>query len=340
MRHRAFDLSALTVADRPTALRAQMAAWAPLPDAEYLIAWQGAVAQVFAVDKSALETASVRNPQWLPETLARVPIAAGVRLVQALDGYEAQAWTDGVLRATRWWATRPSAEAWTQFLRQAGWSDEPSQTETEPQQPAWKKPAALPMPPGKLEQAGQGQESRLVGLLFLVLLGLGAASARDLWDSDQARSQARQDLVQMKLDVAPVLAAREKALAAADKGAALMARLQGPLPLEVLEELLRLLPPAGLIREFELQGQEVRVLVDLPADVPRSKVITDLESGGWFVGVAEVRDGQPRAGVDLQMKLASAVPPQRGNADAGLQRLNSEGLAPAARPAAPMGGKP
>lgn len=340
MRHRVFDLSALATADRPSALRAQLAAWEPLPDAHYLISWQGSVAQAFAIEKSRLESALVKQPAWLPETLAREAVVDGVRLVKGLDGFEAQAWKSGVLRATRWWAQPPSAHDWTQFLRQAGWAGEPTAADAAPRSPDWKKPARLPMVPGQLEQAVQGNEGRLAGLLFLVLIGFGAASARSAWDAYEARRQAQAALAEMKQDVAPVLAARDKALAAADRGAALIARLQAPVPLEVLEELLRLLPPAGIIREFDLQGADVRVLLDLPADVSRSKVITDLESGGWFTKVAEARDGQPRGGLDLQMKLAAAVPPQRSNADAGLQRLNAEGLAPAARMVSGAGAKP
>lgn len=327
MRHRAFDLSDLAATDRLSALRAQLAAWEPLPDAHVLVTWQGAVAQAFAIEKGRLESVAVKNPSWLPETLAREASSDGVRLVQALDGFEAQAWKAGVLRSTRWWAARPSAQEWTLFLRQAGWAGQPAQADAVPQSPPWKRPSALPAPADRLEQVGQGSEKRLAGILALVLIGFGAMSARMLWDAHEARRQSQATLAELKAEVAPVLAAREKALSAADRGAALISRLQAPRPLEVLEELLRLLPPAALIREFDIQGTDVRVLLDLPVGVSRSKVITDLEAGGWFIQASEARDGQPRGGLDLQMKLNAAVPPQRSNADAGLRRLATEGLA-------------
>ncbi len=327
MRHRAFDLSDLAEADRLSALRAQLAAWGPLPDAHFLISWQGAVAQAFTAEKGRLESVTVKNPSWLPETLAREAPSDGVRVVQALDGFEAQAWKAGVLRSTRWWAARPAAQEWTLFLRQAGWAGQAAQADPEPVSPAWRRPAALPSAADRLEQMGQGSEKRLAGILALVLIGFGAMSARMLWDSYEARRLSQAALVELKTEVAPVLAARDKALSAADRGAALISLLQAPRPLEVLEELLQLLPPAALIREVDTQGMDVRVLLDLPAGVSRSKVITDLEAGGWFTQVSEARDGQPRGGLDLQMKLSAAVPPQRGNADAGLQRLATEGLA-------------
>ncbi len=327
IRHRAFDLSELPEADRLGALRAQLAAWEPLPDAQYLISWQGAVAQAFAIEKHRLDEVAVKSPAWLPETLAREAYSQGVRMVQALDGFEGQAWKAGVLRVTRWWATRPSAQEWSLFLRQAGWAGSAS-TAPELESPNWQKPGRLPVSADQLGQVGQGNERVLVGVLALVLIGFGAMSARALWDSFEARRQAQLALAELKVGVAPVLAARDKALASADQSAALISLLQAPRPLEVLEELLRLLPSTGLIREADIQGMEVRVVLDLPADVSRSKVIAGLEAGGWFTQVSEARDGQPRAGLDLQMKLSSVSPPQRSSADAGLQRLSGEGAPP------------
>ncbi|MGQ3050327.1 MAG: hypothetical protein ACT6S0_00950 [Roseateles sp.] len=327
-RHRAFDLSALPEADRLGALRAQIAAWEPLPDAHYLVSWQGPVAQAFAIERLRLEQVGVKSPVWLPETLAREPFSHGVRLLRALDGFEGQAWKAGILRTTRWWATRPSSQEWSLFLRQAGWPGAADGTAPEIESPAWQKPGRLPVPADQLGRGGQGSEQWLAGILALVLIGFGAMSARALWESFDSRRQAQVALAEIKVGVAPVLAARDKALAAADEGAALIAHLQAPRPLEVLEELLRLLPSTGLVREADIQGMEVRVLVDLPADVSRSKVIAGLEAGGWFTQVSEARDGQPRGGLDLQMKLSAVSPPQRSNADAGLQRLSEEGLPP------------
>lgn len=328
-RHRAFDLSELPEADRLGALRAQLAAWEPLPDPQYLISWQGAVAQAFAIEKHRLDPVAVKKPGWLPETLAREPLSQGVRLVQALDGFEGQAWKAGVLRVTRWWAARPTVQEWSLFLRQAGWPGSAGDAAPDVESPDWQKPGRLPVSADQLGQVGQGNEQVLAAVLALVLIGFGAMSARALWDSFEARRQAQLALTELKVGVAPVLAARDKALAAADQGAALIAHLQAPRPLEVLEELLRLLPSTGLIREADIQGMEVRVVLDLPPDVSRSKVIAGLEAGGWFTQVSEARDGQPRSGLDLQMKLSAVSPPQRGSADAGLQRLSGEGVPPA-----------
>ena len=337
MRYRAFDLTDVPEGDRLNALQAQLVAWEPLQEAEYLVSWQGAVAQAFAIEKSRLEQDAVKNAAWLPDSLAREPLPEGVRLLQGLDGFEAQAWKAGALRASRWWANRPHAGEWSLFLRQAGWNSTAEQM-PEPETAPWKKPAKMPTVATQLASVAQGSEQLLVGLLALVMIGFAAMSARTLWDSYEARRQSQVALEELKAEVAPVIAARDKALAAADRGAMLVSQLRAPRPLEVLEELVRLLPKTGLIREVDVQGMEVRVLLDLPAELSRSKAIADLEAGGWFTQVAESRDGQPRGGVALQMKLSGVVPPQRTNSDVGLQRMTAEGASLPAGAGAPQPG--
>lgn len=53
----------------------------------------------------------------LPETLARIPLQDGIRLVQCLQGFEGQVWKSGDLLASRWWPIYPNERAWQTFLR-------------------------------------------------------------------------------------------------------------------------------------------------------------------------------------------------------------------------------
>lgn len=55
----------------------------------------------------------------LPETALLPPAAGGVRLVETLEGFEAQNWVEGSLAASRWWPSLPDARAWTLFQRGA-----------------------------------------------------------------------------------------------------------------------------------------------------------------------------------------------------------------------------
>ena len=55
----------------------------------------------------------------IPETLARVPMHTGRRLVKCLEGVEGQIWGDGSLVASRWWPDVPNQSQWVVFLRSA-----------------------------------------------------------------------------------------------------------------------------------------------------------------------------------------------------------------------------
>lgn len=327
MRHRSFNLAGIAETDRLGALQAQLAAWQPMPDAVYLVSWQGEVAQAFAVDAQGLADAGVKAAAWLPETLAREAGTDGVRLVKTLDGVEGQSWKGGVLQASRWWPERPALAEWQQFLRQAHWSGPPPERVPEAEALAWMRPGRLPVLSEQLGQSRQGSERWLVTVLLLLMLGLSAMTARILWDSHDARRRAQLGLADMRDQVAPVLNAREKALQAADQSAALVSQLQAPQALELMAELLRLLPKDALIRELDLDGLDLRLVLELPPDSQRGKLVAELESGGWFTAVRELKDGVSRSGLGLQMKLSGPRPPQRSNADAGLSKLTTEASA-------------
>ena len=55
----------------------------------------------------------------LPETALVPHQDEGVRLVETLDGVEAQCWSKGALAASRWWPALPDDRAWTLFQRGA-----------------------------------------------------------------------------------------------------------------------------------------------------------------------------------------------------------------------------
>ena len=55
----------------------------------------------------------------LPETALRPPAAEDVRLIETIEGVEAQSWSGGSLAASRWWPASPDGRAWTLFQRGA-----------------------------------------------------------------------------------------------------------------------------------------------------------------------------------------------------------------------------
>jgi len=56
----------------------------------------------------------------LPETAVQERAADGVHLFACLEGFEGQMWSEGELKAGRWWAEMPNPEQWLEFQRAAG----------------------------------------------------------------------------------------------------------------------------------------------------------------------------------------------------------------------------
>ena len=138
-------------------------------------------------------------------------------------------------------------------------------------------------------------------------------------------------------------------MAAADQSAQILKQLDLPAPLDVIDQLAQLLPKGTLVKEFDLQPGLLKVALELPADVARARVVNELESGGWFTQVSEVKDAVARNWVSFEMKLTGARPPGKpANNDAGLQRGAADKPAgppplPEAQPAPPgktPGGRP
>lgn len=111
---------------RMGALRIKLAEWAPFEETGTLISWSGSQALVWAWDKAQVDSAirsngfDPRRVAVVPETTIATPADDGIRLRQALDGVEGEAWLDGRLVASRWWAQVPSAASWITFLRSSG----------------------------------------------------------------------------------------------------------------------------------------------------------------------------------------------------------------------------
>lgn len=100
--------------------------WSPYARPAFVADWQGSRASVFVWDEAAVEQQAAKHGLTptaltvLPETVLREKAENGVRLVEALDGFEAQLWSNGFLAASRWWPEAPNEAQWQTFLRAAG----------------------------------------------------------------------------------------------------------------------------------------------------------------------------------------------------------------------------
>nr|WP_316640640.1 hypothetical protein [uncultured Roseateles sp.] len=353
LRYRCVSMAGVPASDRVKALQAQLLAWQPFPESLYLVDLLGDQAQVFALDQQQLAPLENSNAPLWPESLLHEAPADGVVLLECLEGFEGQAWRGAVLNTSRWWPQLPDEAEWLGFVRQCRLSPAESQAALAQVPVArsspWFRPARQVLRADQLSRSQQGNERLVLGAAGLILVAATAYGAHDAWATYQFRLAQQAAVMSLKDEVAPILAAREKALAAADQSAALVGLLRAAAPLEVMEHLGRLLPKGSTVKELDIGPQTVRVALELPAEVSRAKVVAELESGGWFVQVSEVKDSVSRAWINLEMRLSGPQPPGPKNADAALTRTSNQkpepppGLdatAPARVPGPPSGTKP
>lgn len=328
-RYRFFDLSAVPAAEQLAALRGQLAAWQPVEQPRYWVQWLAGRACVHAVPAELLADLPARATVW-PESCLNAPLPDGLRLVACVEGFEGQSWRDGLLRTSQWWPAVPGGEDWIAFVRASGAAPLPC---PEPQTPEWAAPRLRVQPLERLSQAVLAPARTLVGACLLVLLGLTAYTAHAGWAAYQAAAAAAQELADLRAQAQPVTRARDRATAVLATLEATAKPLWAPQPLEVLEHLARQLPKEVLLKEFDLQGLEVRVLLEAPAELARSQLLAALESGEWFSRVTE--QAGARGGIALQFQLRGVRPPMAAQAAATGVTRRSTDAPPAAPPPAP-----
>ena len=107
-------------------LRVQVRRWAPFANVGYVAHWSANRACVYAWNEDEVKATiaeaglSERRALLYPEAFMREPLQDGLRLVAAVEGYEAQVWREGFLAFSRWWPVMPTRLEWEMFVRSAG----------------------------------------------------------------------------------------------------------------------------------------------------------------------------------------------------------------------------
>lgn len=292
-------------------------AWAPFDRPTYRVAWQGNDALTFAWDETGVRAmldavAAPAQVELLPETLMREPHrGSGVRVLNCVEGVEAQAWRDGAIVASRWWPQMPDADEALLWLRSLGSEAADATTLPPPVAVEWRRrPVQELQGLVDLRSTTSRMERVAVGTTLVALAGLGGVQAHQTWAAHAEREAVRSELDRQRREAAPVLAARDRAESAARELQALADQVTGVLPIELLQFLSDVLPPAGItLRELELTGRRVRLALELSSDVQRSQLVSDLQTGGWLTRVTEIRDSTARGWVQFEAELAGVVPP-------------------------------
>ena len=298
--------------ERRAVLRNLLLAWAPFDRSDYRVALQGDTALAFAWDSDVVKTllaaaGASAAAAVLPEGLLRDPMARdGVRTLVCLEGVEAQLWRKQALVATRWWPDmpqRPDAEVWLRSLG-AGASGFAVLPDAAPV--AWRRRPWLDLQDAdQLLSTLSRMERIVVGAALLGFAALAGAQAHVVIAAHDERQSLQRELERLRLEVAPMLAARERAESMARELQSLAQQLTGVLPLELLQYLSDVLPARGVtLKELELSGRKLRLALEAAPDAQRSALVKDLQTGGWLTQVVEARDASNRGWVPFEAELA------------------------------------
>lgn len=320
-RLRWFRLSGIPPAERLAALRLQAQAWNPfdqtagrliLMDSGGLaIAWDAQAAR----EQLAANGLAEDRYQLLPETLIQPPLAAGVRLLQCIEGFEAQLWADGELRASRWWPEPLELGDWRDFVRGSGASREeglqvaldalPAMEQTELASRPWVKHYPL----HASAEGEQGVEQRLVLAGGLALCLTAGVMGHQLWDVERQAGALRSQIADVHTTAGEVLNVRDATMDQIQQVEKLANWFALPQPIDVIGHLHDRLRASGVqIKELDHEGEKLRLGVQLTPNATRAGLVKDLQSGGWFTDVTEVRADNARNLLTMEMRINGPRP--------------------------------
>lgn len=317
-RCKVLPLAHVASGERRAVLRNLLLAWAPFDHAEYRVAWQGDAALAVAWDRNVVDSLLApahwpRSPNLWPETFLREPPPArdGLRVVECLEGVEAQVWRGAALQATRWWPQAPDPEEAQGWLRSLGANASAATTLPGVTAVAWRhRPWAELQTLDGLSSTTSRLERLAVGAALVGFAALTGAQAHQAWSVYEARQAVLRDRERLLLEAAPVMAARERAESLAREAQYLADQMNSIAPLDLLLHLSDVLPARGVtLKELELAGQKLRLALELAPELQRSAVVKDLQSGGWVSKVAEARDGSSRGWVVFDAVLVGPRAP-------------------------------
>lgn len=338
-RLRWFRLQGIPAAERLAALRLQVEAWQPFERTEARLVVQGESGLAVAWDDAALhqDALAVGLPlercQLQPETFAQQAGDDGLRLVQGAEGFEAQQWQAGQLVASRWWPEALTDADWREFVRACGASREAQALPM----PAVQTPAAATTPWVKHHplhpsaDTERSTEQRLVFLGGLALLLVGGVMAHQLWDAHSLERQLIRQVAELKASAGSVVSARDATMVQLDEVEKLASWFAVPQPVDIIAHLNDTLARSGvLVKEFELEGEKLKISLQLGPNTGRANVVKDLQAGGWFTDVTESRADNARNLLVMDMRVRGALPPVVG----GSETASAAPVAIAARPVA------
>jgi len=334
-RLRWFRLAGLPVGERLAALRLQVQAWRPFENTAARLVLFGVDGLAIAWDATAAQQQLISDGllpercQFIPETLMQPVGADGLRLLRCAEGFEAQCWRDEALHASRWWAEPLAAQDWQEFVHASGVGRDVGGALPEPLVTALTSSWAKHYPLHATADGAEGVEQRLVFVGALALTLAVGVLTHQLWDARQQGQVLTRQIDDIKTATASVLTARDATMAAVDEVEKLAAWFALPLPVDVIGYLHDNLGKSGVqVKDLDLEGNKLRLGLQLTSSATRAGIVKDLQSGGWFVDVSEVRADNARGLLTMEMRIVGLRPPVPGTADAAASPISRSAAAP------------
>ena len=297
-------------------LRVQVRRWAPFPNVKYVAHWADNRASVYAwnddeVKKDITDAGfNERRCVVYPETFMRTPLQNGVRLVAAIEGFEAQVWRDGFLAFSRWWAHKPAQLEWNMFLRSSGMPLDQDGSVPEPD------PAPF------LESPWIRSEGHLGGPLALLedpryAVALGALIAAPfLYLSAEyltlaiSNARVKHTMETLSVETQGLRKMRSEAIANLDEVEDYLGLEIYPSQFEIMTMALGLLQSLNVkLLEWTYDVGSLSFTLRSERDIEATVLITSFEKSGAFANVAASRSGQ-----DRQMTVRMDVLPKQPKA--------------------------
>jgi hypothetical protein len=210
---------------------------------------------------------------WVvPESAMMAPAPAdGVRVIECLEGFEAQCYKGGQLAASHWWPARPNDSDWSMFVRQLGANAEGLPDRAPPLQSVARSavPSVANDLPTRRGAGGPDLERVLYAAGAAALIAwaswLGGGWLKLEFESRQAAAQ----IEQQQQAAAPAARAREAALEDAQYVQAIAGYARYPDPRLVLAALARALPGDGItVNEIDIKDGALRAQLTAGAANP------------------------------------------------------------------------
>lgn len=287
---RTIRIDGIPSSDLQNVIELKILEWSPYQETGKYLARMGKYILVWIWDQEKhARKAEEHNAQKIPvfpETVMTKPEPGNTAgLYTCLAGYEARIWEQGILTAAHWWPERPTREQWSLFALRNDIS-----------------PADFPrssvVADFLVKPWGAGYGSRLVFNLqaheYTIVRFLALILALYLFSLGSIALKTRREIAAVTEDVAirerqvtPILNDRSEAWEYLEKVKQLYAVVPFPSQLQVMDEVIRIIPGAE-IRKWEYRKGELTVLLTGKGLDPRV-IIEQLDSVRMFSRITAQR---------------------------------------------------